>query len=187
MEKSESIKEIAVAMNKAQAEMSGAVKNSKSHYSTYADLYEVIQCIKEPFSNHGLSYAQFPLSEEGKAGVETILMHSSGEWISNTLMLKCQKNDPQGLGSAITYARRFSLQSIAGIPAVDDDAEAATAAQPKLSKEQIDALTAVGKANPAIKSLKQVNDVCRGYNANSLPDVLACYFDGVKKGLEGIK
>lgn len=184
MNKSESIKELATALNKAQAEMSGAVKNSQSHYSTYADLYEVIQCIKTAFSNNGLSYSQFPLSEEGKAGVETILMHSSGEWISNTLMLKCQKNDPQGLGSAITYARRFSLQSIAGIPAIDDDAESATNID-LITKAQDAELTNMCKAKSM--SMKQVKDIWAHFKVGKFAELPADYFDNVKKAIEGIK
>jgi hypothetical protein len=59
------------------------------------------------------------------AGVETIIMHESGEWIANEFLLKCAKNDPQGMGSAITYARRYGLQAAAGVPSEDDDGEGA--------------------------------------------------------------
>ena len=129
MKKSESIKEIATALSKAQAEMSGAKKSSKNPFfkSSYANLEEVIHCVKEPFANNGLSYMQFPIASDGFAGVETIIMHSSGEWISGELLLKCAKNDPQGMGSAITYARRYGLQSAAGLPSEDDDGNYATA------------------------------------------------------------
>jgi len=184
MDKSETIKELATALNKAQAEMSGAVKNSKSHYSTYADLFEVIQCIKEPFADNGLSYSQFPLSDDGKAGVETILMHSSGEWISNTLMLKCQKNDPQGLGSAITYARRFSLQSIAGIPSVDDDAELATKVV-LVTKEQNDILTNMCRSKKL--NTKQVNPLLAHYNIARFSELAADKYEEVIKAIEGIQ
>jgi len=128
MKKSESIKEIATALSKAQAEMSGAKKSSKNPFfkSSYANLEEVIHCVKEPFANNDLSYMQFPISSDGFAGVETIIMHSSGEWISGELLLKCAKNDPQGMGSAITYARRYGLQSAAGLPSEDDDGNYAT-------------------------------------------------------------
>ena len=131
MNKSESIKELATALNKAQAEMSGAKKSSKNPFfkSNYANLEEVIHCIKGPFANNGLSYMQFPKALDGFAGVETIIMHNSGEWISNELMLKCAKNDPQGMGSAITYAKRYSLQGAAGLPSEDDDGNMATARQ----------------------------------------------------------
>jgi hypothetical protein len=127
MNKSETIASLAAALNKAQAEMSGAKKSAKNPFfkSNYANLEEVINCVKEPFANNGLSFVQFPISGDGLAGVETIIMHESGEFIANEFMLKCAKNDPQGLGSAITYARRYGLQSVCGIPSEDDDGEGA--------------------------------------------------------------
>jgi hypothetical protein len=128
MNKSESITELAKALNKFQAECSGAKKSKKNPFfkSTYANLEEVINCAKEALDANGLSVSQFPVSHENKAGVETILMHSSGEWISSTLLLACSKQDPQGMGSAITYARRYAYQSVLGIPSEDDDGNKAT-------------------------------------------------------------
>ena len=136
MTRSESIKEIASALNKAQAEMTGAKKGSNNPFfkSKYADLGSVIDALKTPFADNGLSFSQFPLSEEGQAGVETILMHSSGEWMISTLLLPIKKKDPQGVGDAVTYARRYALQSIAGIPAEDDDGNSNINNQSKPSK-----------------------------------------------------
>jgi hypothetical protein len=133
MNKSESIKHLALALNKAQAAMSGAKKSAANPFfkSKYANLEEVIACIKEPFESNGLSFMQFPITEEDRAGVETIVMHESGEWISGSFMLKCSKLDPQGMASAITYARRYGIQSIAGIPSEDDDGNAASQAPKK--------------------------------------------------------
>lgn len=136
MEKSESIKELAAALNKAQAEMSGAKKGAKNPFfkSKYADLNSVVDAVRIPFCENGLSYSQFPIMQENKVGVETILMHESGEWISSVLMLPMTKQDPQAAGSAITYARRYALQSIAGIPAEDDDGNAASNNNPAINK-----------------------------------------------------
>jgi len=127
MNKSESIKELAAALNKAQAEMSGAKKKATNPFfkSKYSDMNAVVDAVRVPFCDNGLSYSQFPLFENGCVGVETILMHESGEWISSVLMLPMVKQDPQAAGSAITYARRYSLQSIAGIPSEDDDGNSA--------------------------------------------------------------
>ena len=129
MNKSESIDKLAAALCKAQAEMGGAVKDAKNPFfkSSYADLTSVIKAIKEPFANNGLSYSQLPVTSEGGGGVgvTTILMHSSGQWLESEFYLPLAKKDPQGGGSAITYARRYALQAIAGIPTADDDAEAA--------------------------------------------------------------
>lgn len=127
MRQSESIKELATALCAAQKEMGGAVKDAANPFfnSKYADLTSVVKAIKEPFANHGLSYTQFPCAGERSVGVITRLMHSSGEWLEHEYMLPMVKADPQSAGSAITYARRYALQSMAGIPTADDDAESA--------------------------------------------------------------
>jgi len=129
MKKSEQVDKLAAALCKAQAEMGGAVKDAKNPFfkSSYADLTSVIKAIKEPFANNGLSYSQFPVTSEGGGGigVVTILLHSSGQWIESEFYLPLAKKDPQAGGSAVTYARRYSLQSMAGIPTAEDDAEAA--------------------------------------------------------------
>ena len=129
MNKSEQVDKLAAALCKAQAEMCGAVKDAKNPFfkSSYADLTSVIKAIKEPFANNGLSYSQFPVTSEGGGGVGvvTVLLHSSGQWIESEFYLPLAKKDLQGGGSAITYARRYALQAMAGIPTADDDAEAA--------------------------------------------------------------
>ena len=136
MNKSDNIAELAKALSKAQADMSGAKKSSNNPFfeSKYADLKDVIECVKEPFADNGLSFVQFPISNDGFAGVETVIMHSSGEWISNEYMLKVSKNDPQGIGSAITYARRYALQAACGVPSEDDDGESAMGRTSKQKK-----------------------------------------------------
>ena len=127
--KSDNLSELAAALCKAQAEMGGAVKSASNPFfkSSYADLTSVIKAIKEPFANNGLSYAQFPVTSEGGngVGVKTILMHESGQYLESEFFLPLTKADPQAGGSAITYARRYALQAMAGLPTADDDAEAA--------------------------------------------------------------
>ena len=127
MNSSESIKNLSSALVKAQKTMGGAVKDSKNPFfkSSYADLTSVIKAIKEPFASAGIAYTQFPINDENRVGVVTRLMHESGEWLETSYTLPLVKNDPQSAGSAITYARRYALQSIAGIPTADDDAESA--------------------------------------------------------------
>jgi hypothetical protein len=138
MNKSESIKEIATAMAAAQAEMGSAKKGKDNPFfkSKYADISEVIKVIKEPFANNGLSYVQFPVEKDGRVGVETILMHSSGEFVSHEFTVNLSKQDAQGAGSAITYCRRYALQSIAGIPAEDDDGNTASQQRPQPKLQQ---------------------------------------------------
>lgn len=133
MNKSDTIVELAKAMSLAQGEMGGAHKGANNPFfkSKYADLGAVIEAVKEPFSKNGLSYVQFPIEDNGRVGVETILMHSSGEWMSNKFTVQLTKQDAQGAGSAITYCRRYGLQAVAGIPSEDDDGNAASPAASK--------------------------------------------------------
>ena len=174
MNKSDTIASLAAALNKAQAEMSGAKKSAKNPFfkSNYANLEEVINCVKEPFADNGLSFVQFPISGDGVAGVETIIMHESGEFISGEFMLKCSKNDPQGMGSAITYARRYGLQSACGVPSEDDDGNAASAKKPAMTAKEasnkindaktVDALVKVWNSLPI--DLKQNESVIEAKN-----------------------
>lgn len=170
MIKSESIKNLAAALVKAQSSMAGATKSAANPFfkSKYANLEEVIRVVKEPFAENGLSFLQFPVSGDGTAGVETIILHESGEFISNEFLLKCAKSDPQGMGSAITYARRYGLQSAVGIPSEDDDGNAASApSKPSMTKEAAVAslaaasdMKSLGEAWNAIPAnLKQNSDV----------------------------
>lgn len=128
MEKSESIIELAKALNKAQAEFKPAKKSGYNpfHKCKYSDLADIIEAVKESLSKNGLSYSQFPIGSENMYGVETILMHVSGEWMSQRLLLRLDKTGPQAAGMAISYARRYALQGMLGIPAEDDDANSAT-------------------------------------------------------------
>lgn len=144
MNKSESIIELAKAMAKAQGEMGSAHKGKDNPFfkSKYADLGAVIEAVKAPFSNHGLSYVQFPIEDNGRVGVETILMHESGEWMSNKFTVQLSKQDAQGAGSAITYCRRYGLQAVAGVPSDDDDGNAANqGARQAKSNPDLDLIT----------------------------------------------
>jgi len=125
MKQSESITDLATALCLAQAQMGGAIKDSNNPFfkSSYADLASVIRVLKEPLANNGLSFVQFPITSEGGQGIGvcTMLMHSSGQWLQGEYLLPMDKVNPQGALAAITYARRGALQSLFGIPAVDDD------------------------------------------------------------------
>ena len=134
MNKSESIAALAAALAKAQGTMKGAVKDSANPFfkSKYADLASVVEAIRAAFSANGLSYVQTVQSSDlDEVRVETMILHSSGEWIScGVLALPVSKNDAQGYGSALTYARRYSLSAAVGVAPEDDDGNAAVAAKP---------------------------------------------------------
>jgi hypothetical protein len=114
MKQSESIKELATAMAAAQGSMGSAIKGASNPFfkSKYADLGSVIQAIKAPFAEHGLSYVQFPITGDNSVGVITRLMHSSGEWLEQEYFIPLGKMDAQSVGFvSITYARRYSFAS----------------------------------------------------------------------------
>jgi hypothetical protein len=128
MRTSESIKSISSALLKAQRKMGSATKGASNPYfkSRYADLGAVMEVVKDPLNEEGVSILQPTYSKDGAHYVETVLMHESGEYIaSEPLKLELTKTDMQALGSAITYARRYTLQSLLSIPAEDDDGEGA--------------------------------------------------------------
>jgi len=125
MNKSESINKIAPALLSAQREIGAAIKGSTNPFfkKKYADLGSVMESCKDALNKNGITVLQ-PV---GIDTVETILLHESGEWISETMNITAKSdNNPQDQGSAITYARRYSLQSMVFIPAEDDDGNKAT-------------------------------------------------------------
>lgn len=127
MNKSESIAAISAAIAKAQNEVENASKNANNpHFkSKYADLAELLNTVRPVFSSHGLAVLQMPSFDGGIASVETLISHSSGEWISSVCSAPVTKQDAQGVGSAITYLRRYSLAAMCGIAQEDEDANIA--------------------------------------------------------------
>lgn len=115
------------ALAKAQAQMSGAKKGAENPFfkSKYADLHQVWEAVREPLSSNGLAVIQTTGEVDDKLFVFTIIGHSSGEWMRSETPVKLMKPDPQAMGSAITYARRYALAAICGIAQMDDDAESA--------------------------------------------------------------
>ncbi len=127
MTTSEQIGELAAALAKAQAEMEGASKDSANPFfkSKYADLSSVRAACVPFLSKHGLSVVQSPEVAGAVVSVETRLLHGSGQWIAGAVSCTAKDESPQSVGSAITYLRRYALQSFAGVAPEDDDAEAA--------------------------------------------------------------
>ena len=117
------INELAGALSLAQGEMKPARKGASNPFfkSKYADLSEVIEASRYPLTGNDLSIVQY--CDDGY--VVTQLMHSSGQWLRGRLRIQPKDNTPQGIGSALTYARRYSWQMMVGIGAEDDDGEAA--------------------------------------------------------------
>ena len=135
--RSESTKEIATALSNFQGKMTAVKKDATNPFykSKYATLDTIWDTIRKPLSENGLSVAQTMNLIDGKSVLETTLYHTSGEWISGTQLVNPVKDDPQGLGSAITYARRYSLSAILGLLSDDDD-DANTATKQESNVEQ---------------------------------------------------
>lgn len=128
MQRSENLGNLFKFLAIAQSQMKGASKDSSNPFykSKYANLESVWDACRESLSRNGLSVIQLPCVLDGKPALETILGHSSGEWISNTVEINPVKNDPQGMGSAISYFRRYSLAAAVGVYQEDDDANASS-------------------------------------------------------------
>ncbi len=158
--RSESIAKLAEALSKAQGEIRNASKDALNpHFNrSYADLANVWDACREPLSKHGLAVVQIPGFSAGMATVLTVLMHTSGEWIEGELGLVPVKPDPQGVGSALTYARRYSLSAFAGIAPEDDDGNAASGKDAKdkpKAENKTSQSTTIGK--PPVLPLPNAN------------------------------
>ncbi len=129
MKKTESIEELAKALVKFHAEVPAITKDADNPFfkSKYASLGNIISTIAKPLSENGLAVTQFPANEDE---LTTILMHTSGQYLQATVKITPKDKTPQGIGSAITYMRRYALSAVLGLSTdEDDDGNAAT--QPK--------------------------------------------------------
>lgn len=126
---SETIGALAAALSKAQADITGALKDSSNPFfkSKYADLASCWDACRKQLAANNLAVIQtiYVHWESGQTMLATTLAHSSGEWIRSDLPVLSKDLSPQGQGSGITYARRYALAAIVGLAQVDDDAEAA--------------------------------------------------------------
>ena len=138
MIKSDTLKALAPALVAAQKKMGVALKDAKNPFfkSKFADLNSVIDAAMPALNDVGIAVLQTPgMNLAGKAVIQTILLHESGEFLgSETEITVAKANDPQAAGSAISYARRYGLQATVTLKAVDDDGE-----------------TAMGRATSAVK------------------------------------
>lgn len=134
MNRSESIAELAGALAKAQAEIKTAPKDNtgvvrgttkggkdyeyKYQYSTLADVWDAC---RGPLSKNGIAVVQTAVAEGATAKITTLLAHSSGQWVEETLALLCKDASPQSIGSGITYGRRYTLAAMVGVVSDEDD------------------------------------------------------------------
>lgn len=144
------------ALIKAQAEMTGAKKDSSNPFfkSKYADLKSVDAAIGPALEKHGLGYVQISHNLPDVAAIETVIIHESGETFScGVVAVPVSKADAQGYGSAMTYSRRYSLSAAFGVCPEDDDGNAASKAKPTESAPAV--------PRPSPELLKSANEAAQ--------------------------
>lgn len=163
-------KSVAAALAMAQAQMGKALKSANNpHFrSKYADLASVMDACLPALNANGIAVVQPTVDDESGRYVETILLHGeTGTELKCRVPLIVQKNDMQGYGSAVTYARRYGLMSMAGIAPEDDDGNAAAKAAPKGEDRK--------PAGPPQEALDAAKDSLAG--ADSLDQLKAIWSD----------
>lgn len=184
MEKSETIGNLTLALSKVQAQLRPAKENSKNPFfkSNYADLGSVWDSVRALLSENELSIIQMPTDI---GGLTTILSHSSGEYLSSTMYIP-SKEDAHGVGSAISYARRYALASFVGVVTGDDDGNGAVKghtspsakattpkSKPKLSTEQYKAMmTAIEQGKGSVVEQKMNGYILTKTQQDNLAKVL---------------
>ena len=158
-----SVVAFAAALVAAIGELQNVPKTASNPYfkSKYAPLDGIIESTRPILAKHGLAVMQSPVFEDGKAGVETTIVHKDGHSISSTLLLPIKDQSPQGVGGAITYARRYSLAAVLGIAAEDD----LDGNEHLPKKEESAPRPAIAKAmdkNPAVRPAGNVTGYWRG-------------------------
>ena len=126
METSTTIGALSLALSQAQAEMTNVFKGKSGYQFNYADLADVLMILRNSLPKHELAIIQTASNDGSNVAVTTMLSHSSGEWIKDTLSITVEvakgNSFAQSVGSCITYLRRYQATAIAGIAQTDDDA-----------------------------------------------------------------
>lgn len=187
------INELAGALAKAQGQMEGAKKDMANPFfkSKYADLASVWEAARKPLSDNGLAVIQTTNGDCEVVTVITTLFHSSGQWIRGTLKMRPSKLDPQGIGSCLTYARRYALAAMVGIAPEDDDGNAAS--QKNGTPAQVEKPVALTKEQRSTlsKMLEEAGiteeEFCIAGKIESLDALTQGKFEGAKAYISKIK
>lgn len=178
---------LASAMAAAFGEIEGATKSANNpHFkSKYADLTAVIEAIKPALIKHNLFFTQHPEPSEHGVTVETVLHHAGGEHLSlGKLFVPANKNDAQGFGSALTYARRYALVTAFGVPVEDDDGNAAargTQQRGAVSPPQLASDADVAKIIQLCEAVggNQAQLICGAYKVEAIPELTTAQAEAV--------
>jgi ERF superfamily len=149
------IGKLALALSKAQAAMKPAVRDADNPFfkSRYASLASIWESIREPLAANELAIVQTTEAFDTTLRLVTILAHSSGEFVLSRYPINPAKPDPQSIGSAITYARRYALAAIVGASTEDDDADSATERKDEVGHKPPPPLSALPSPNGATSSI----------------------------------
>jgi len=147
---SENIADLAIALAKAQSENGTVHKDAKNPFfkSNYASLAQVWETVRPALTANGLSVVQLPSQDASGYYVESMLIHSSGQWIKCRTYMKPVKDDPQGIGSLISYARRYALQSLVMVCPDDDDGELAMGRSSSVPQARTTVTKVIAPATP---------------------------------------
>lgn len=151
----------ATALVEAIGELQNVAKTASNPYfkSKYAPLEAIVDATRPVLLKHGLAITQSPLFMEGMAGVETTIIHKAGHSTTTTLLLPLKDQSPQGVGGAITYARRYSLAAVCGL-ATEDDLDG-NEHLPVKKEEARPAVAKVMDKNPSVRPAGAVTGVWR--------------------------
>lgn len=186
MLQSESVKELNTALAKAQGELFAAKKDSiNPHFkSKYADLASVWEACREALSSNGLSVTQMPAEFQNNVmTLVTRISHSSGEWLEQTMTCPVGKPDPQGIGSCLTYMRRYALAAVVGVYQDDDDANSASYAPKErpatLTDEEIGRIKML-----AVATHSDVAKIAQFYGKKEIHEIERLHFNKILEQLE---
>lgn len=169
MNHSETIGKLAEALSRAQAEMHAAKFNAVNPFlkNNYADLGSIIDTAKPTLGKYGLAVTQHPFNDGDRVGVETVLTHASGEWISSSLSLPLAdekgKSGAQVAGSIITYLRRYTLSAVLGMYS-DEDTDGNSEPKPAEAKPA----AKVAEKQP-IEDTLTIEDACKTKTSQDKP------------------
>ncbi len=176
--KSESIKEITTALSKAQVVFKPIKRTEKVDYATsagrkkynYAPLDEVIEATREALSANGLAITQTTKLLDGNTILETLLSHSSGEWLSGELYVGKQDQAPQAEGSALTYKRRYGISAMLCVASEDDDdAEETTDRKEKVTLPVKAKVVTSIKPEVSPNAVETISSTTEGENDSGIP------------------
>jgi len=196
--KSHEVANLFAALAIAQGKVESALKDKKNPFfkSSYADLASVWEACREPLSSNGLSVVQTVEGTKTDMYLVTWLCHSSGQWMKSKLPLLTMKQDPQALGSAITYGRRYALAAMVGIYQEDDDGEKSMQRKKAQEKEEIDQNMQKNRiSSEKALEIQAILDECgeqykewvfgfikKQYNCSALDQLPADIYERVKSG-----